>query len=171
MIFPEVMRRIQDLSGIPYYHLSPIIFGSNVAWLAATTYILASQQMPSQTGLLVFRTECYTVNTALTAAGDVYQPKAVPAGFAWWRITNLFSSLGTADGDLTDQANASHIILDTDNWLFATPGGGNYLNLIGNLSASPDVTRQVRTTCYGFFMPIKIYERLRAQFYLPNMPS
>jgi len=76
MIFPEVMKRIQDLSGIGSYHLSPIIFGSNVAWLAATTYILASQQMPSQDsqGRKLLHSVSIVANLPITAVEGHYRP-------------------------------------------------------------------------------------------------
>lgn len=172
MLFPEVMKRIQELTEIPYHELSPIIFGNDIAWSAATTYVLASQLIPEQTGLLVFRTECYTTNLT-AAATDLLQVKAIPPGFAYWTMSPLFSNIPTGnDTDLTDQTNTTNVILDTDCFLLAVAGANPYLNLIGNLSAEPDgATRRVRTTCYGFFVPGAIYERLRNQFYWPNMPT
>jgi hypothetical protein len=172
MIFIEAMKKIQELTDIPYHELSPIVFGNDVAWLAPDNYILASQLIPTQTGLLVFRTECYTTNLN-AAATDILQPKATPPGFAYWTMASLFSSVPVGnDTDLTDQTNQAHVILDTDCFLLAVAGANPYLNLIGILDATPDgVTRQIRTTCYGFFVPYAVYERLRNQFYWPNMPT
>lgn len=173
MLFIEAMKRVQDLTGISYEYLTPVVFGNAVDWFAATNYVLASQLIQPEVGLLVFRTECYSTNLN-AAATDLLQPKAVPPGFAYWKMAPIFSDGSALDveNDLTDQVNRTHIILDCDCFVLSTPGANAYLNLCGILDSTPDaVTRSVRTTCYGFFMPIKIYEKLHNQFYYPNMPT
>lgn len=170
MIFFEAAKRVSELTDVPFHFLSPIRFGNDVEWSSATNYVLASQFVPKEQGMLVFRTECYTTNLT-NGASDFMMHQVTPPGEAYWTLADLFSTIPSSNiTDQTDRVNVAHIMLDVDNWLLF--GGNQYVNLIGALDATPDAaTRNIRTTVYGFFIPGEIYERLRNQFEWANMPN
>lgn len=168
MIYLEALDKVSKLTETDWWRLAPVRFGFDVSWLAATTYILASQVIPNERGLLVFRTECYVTNLDETA-GDFLIHGATPPGTAWWTQTNFYTTVpANALGDQTDRILPAHISLDCDNLLLF--GANTTIQLLAALSASPgDVTRQVRTAVYGFYISGDAYERLRNNFEFPNL--
>lgn len=134
----------------------PVKFGNTARWAAATTYDLASIQIPRNAEwLCLMRVECYTVNlTAGASDYGVYQP--VPPGKAYWQETP--AGTGTVR-ILTDENMQSHVMCDVDEMRFFS--AGRTISLIGNFNVSPDgSTRDVRTTCYAYNIGSEIIERL-----------
>lgn len=168
MIYIEALKRISQLTETPWEGLAPVRFGFDVTWLTATTYILASQVIPDERGLIVFRTECYT--TCLDPDQPDFMIHGVtPPGVAWWTQTNFYTTIpANALGDQTDRILPCHISLDCDNLLLF--GANTTIQLLATLSASPgDIERSVRTACYAFYITGKAYERLRNNFEFPNL--
>jgi len=160
MIYFEAAKRIQELTEVKWHKLTPVLFGNAVEWTLGTEYILASIFVPNETGLLVFRTECYSTNTT-SGAADFLSRKTTPPGEAWWMTGDDLTVTSDNRNDQTDRANDAHIVLDVDNWLLFGPG--QFAFLVGALDAIVDA-RIVRTSCYGFFVPSEIYEQFRNQF-------
>lgn len=160
MIYFEAAEKVQKLTGILWHKLTPVLFGNAVEWNLGTEYILASLFVPNESGLLVFRTECYSTNTT-SGAADFMSRKTTPPGEAWWMTGDDLTVTSDNRNDQTDRANDAHIVLDVDNWLLFGPGQIAFL--VGALDAIADI-RTVRTSCYGFFIPSEIYEQFRNQF-------
>lgn len=182
MIYIEALRRLSQLVNeragseeearqqkkILWEDFAPVRFGSDVEWTIADTYILAAQRVPSERTLIVFRTECYVTNLDETSS-EFLKHLATPPGTAWWAYAVQFDTIPTsALTDQTDRTNQAHLILDTDNLLIFK--SNVTAMLLGTLLASPgtDITRNIRTTCYGFYVPAEAYERLRNSFEFPN---
>lgn len=161
----KTMREIQDLTGIPYYKLSPMKFGLEVDWTAADDLILASQFVPAQQGSIVYRVECYTTSLE-DGASDNFQHLISPPGTAWWVYQTGFAALdppASNEADQTDRENPAHLILDVEEFLIF--GGNQYTNLIITVDDPPNgEPHTIRTVVYGFFIPGEVYEMLRNQF-------
>lgn len=160
MIYLEAAKRLQELTEIPYHKLTAVLFGNNVDWLAATTYILAAFYVPREQGLFVFRTECYTTNVN-AGATDFMLRQTVPEGTARWATATTQTTVPGNLSDLTDPANVTSVVLDVDNWLLF--GSDQYALLIGELDVVA-TTRQIRTNVYGFLIPGEIFETINNGF-------
>lgn len=170
MLIFELLKRIKDLTGVERKYLTPVKFGYDVAWLNAEDYVLAQQNVPATQCLLVARVECYTTNLN-SGATDFMLHQVTPPGTAYWFGSSDFVFGGLATGTPLTETNAeAHVILDTDDLLLF--GGNQYVKLVGALSATPDTTtRRVRTTCYGFYAPFRLFNKLRNQFTWANQPT
>jgi hypothetical protein len=136
--------------------IKPIKYGNTVLWEAATIYTLADYQIPRDaTYHIVLRVECYQVDWT-NGAADLGMNEPPPPGKAYWEYIPY--GTGTVYV-LTDVSAQSHLLLDVDE--FKIFKQGYTVALIGNFNASPDgLTRDVRTTVYGYDVGAQIVERI-----------
>jgi len=158
MLILEHLKILSQLTELPISGIKPVRFGFKLNWSASATVTLASCLIPDSTALVVLRTECYVVNLTSGAADyGYYQPP--PPGTAWWLTAN---DVNTSGQNFTDPNAPTHLVCDTDELIFFP--SGRYVNLVATLEVSPDgATRAIRTTCYGYYVPAGVVDRLANQ--------
>lgn len=158
MLVLQHKQLLAELAGVSHTQIMPVTFGFKINWSSATTYVLASYQVPDNMYLVVLRVECYVVSLTSGAADYGYfQPP--PPGKAYW-ITA--SDAGTSQQEVFTNTDApSHLLLDCDQF-FIFPDKRN-ANLLGNFDATPDgVNRSIRTKVYGYLVDSVVADKLGA---------
>lgn len=144
---------------VGFPEIQPVCFGYDINWSAATTYVLASYQVPVNSWMILMRTECFTTNYTSGASDyNVYGPP--PTGTAYWiRAT---SATTTPASYVTQPNLEAFLLLDVDQFLSFQPG--QFANLLGVLDAPADGNvRSVRTRCYGYVVGAAVVDALLGQ--------
>ena len=140
------------------HQIKPVKFGYETAFEEAdVTVTLAAQMLVDNVGLCIARVQTYMVNTDNTN-NDYLIWRNFPPGVAWWAMARTAG--GTVVTNFTPTPAPGHLPLDCDELLWFPPG--HVINLLFTPSAAPPDTGTwvIRTTCFGFFVPPGIYDRL-----------
>ena len=142
MLIATHLEQLTRLSGIATRSIKPVKFGFQVNWSAATAVTLAAIEIPDNAALVIMRVECSTVTTH-------------PPGKAYWLVGDAIG----AGRPVTNKNAPAHLVLDTDEFLLVAEK--TTLTLIEEFDAPPDAyLRKVRTTVYGYFVPVSVAEAL-----------
>jgi len=154
MLIATHLEQLTRLSGIATRSIKPVKFGFQVNWSAATAVTLAAIEIPDNAALVIMRVECSTVNWD-TAATDFGLVTTHPPGKAYWLVGDAIG----AGRPVTNKNAPAHLVLDTDEFLLVAEK--TTLTLIEEFDAPPDAyLRKVRTTVYGYFVPVSVAEAL-----------
>jgi len=150
------LKLLNELTGVPYYEIKPVKFGYAVAYSAVATYVLASQEIPTNMSLITLRVQSYLVNTD-EAAADFQFYRTVPSGVAWW--IQAADTGSTALQTWTNPAAPSQLALDADELLLFPEG--SFANLLFTpTEAAPAGEWEIRTTVYAYFVPPGVSDAL-----------
>lgn len=165
MVVAKHIQQLQAMASLAlgrqvgFPEIQPVCFGYDINWSAAATYVLASYQVPSNSWLILMRTENFTTNYTSGASDyNVYGPP--PQGTAYWiRATDTSS---TPASYVTQPNLEAFLLLDVDQFLSFQPG--QFANLVAALDAPNDGdVRAVRTRCYGYLVGASIVDALLGQ--------
>lgn len=150
------LKLLNELTGVPYYEIKPLKFGYGIAWAAATTYVLASQEVPANMSLCVLRVQTYMTNTDSTAS-DFQFYRTIPAGVAWWIQARDTGAVSLQNW--TNPNAPAQLVLDSDELLLFP--GGSFANLLFTASGvPPSGTWVIRPTIYGYLVPPRVTDAL-----------
>jgi hypothetical protein len=151
------LKLLNKLTGCPYNEIKPVKFGYGVTWSVATTYSLASQEVPDNMALCVLRVQSYMANVDSTAS-DFQFYRAMPAGVAWW-IQAIGTGFTNTLQTWTNPNAPAFLACDSDE-LLLFPGGANANLLFTAAGTAPAGSWQMRTTVYGYLVPPRVTDAL-----------
>jgi len=156
MLQLKALHYLTLLTGCKPSECKSIKFGCDVQWITATTYNLASQEVPESVYLLVHRLTHVVVNTD-TASTDFGYFRSNVRGKAWWVISNTINT--SEIQQFTSENLSANLHLDVDDFILFPPG--YYANLLFSTTlAAPSGNWRFRSVAYGFFIPPKVADKL-----------
>jgi hypothetical protein len=162
MLQLKELNAIRQLTQIAPHKLSAVKFGYETLFEDADIELLLAQVfVPQNEVLLVSRTQSYMVN-ALNSASDYNFYRATPSGIAVWALGASDGTFAFTTASLTDDNSPAHLLLDSDEHLLFP--GGYFARLIFTPDAAAPATGtwNIRTLCYGWFIPIEVSDQLDA---------
>ena len=148
------MRLLAEMSGVKYHEITPHMFGIDYDLTADYgTFIAAATKVPSNSSLVVLRTQVYYFNADETTADYCFY-RTFPPHDSRWEIADN----GTTVAGGQTWATA---YLDTDVLLIFP--SERYARLLFNPTTPIPSTGTwiVRTIVYGYFVPARVVDALQ----------
>lgn len=147
------MRLLAEMARVPYSEIVPHMFGIDYDLTAEYgSFIAASTFVPANSGLVVLRVQCYSVNIDENTTDYLFYRSYPPEDSRW--------IVGLSDNDMFSPTWAN-AYLDTDVFLiFPTQ---KYANLLFTPTGLVPATGTwiVRTIAYGYIVPVRVVDALQ----------
>jgi len=147
------MRLLAEMSGVKYHEITPHMFGIDYDLTADYgSFVAASARVPSNSALVVLRTQCYSTNVDDTLPDYLFYRTYPPHGSVW--------TLGADSTDLNGAVWAQ-AYLDTDVLLIFP--SEKYVNLVFTPTTPLPATGTwiIRTIAYGYYVPARVVDALQ----------
>lgn len=148
------MRLLAEMSGIKYHEITPHMFGIDYDLTADYgSFVAASARVPSNSALVVLRTQCYSTNVDDTLPDYLFYRTYPPHGSVW--------NVADSDDIATLGQTWAQAYLDTDVLLIFPADRYARLIITPTTPLPATGTWIIRTIAYGYYVPARVVDALQ----------